>query len=96
VHPIVVDCLRTFRDEIRITPPPGYRPVAAPEPGSFRGRYFSFDVVGAVEGDTLVASRTFQNRKLVVPASAYAAARDELGRLQEMEGEMAVRFRRAP
>jgi len=96
VHPIVVDCLRSYKDVIRITPPPGYRPAAPPEPGSFNGRYFTFDLSGAVEGDALIAERTVSNRALVVPARAYDSAREELTRLQAMEGETPIRFRRAP
>jgi hypothetical protein len=88
VHPVVLDCLRTYRDRLRITPPPGYRASGPVEPASFNGRYFAFTLGGSVEGEELVLERSFENRALVVPArgwtprpSSPACARPAVARL---------------
>src|SRR5204863_5682830 len=96
VHPVVLDCLRTYRDRLRIAPPPGYHPDGAIAPASFNGRYFAFTLDGRADADALVLERSVSNRALLVPARAYADARGELTRMREAGGAAALRFRKAP
>ncbi len=96
VHPVVIDGLRTYRDRLRITPPPGYRADAAPEAASFNGRYFAFTLEGGSDGDAMVLDRTVSNRVLIVPSNAYLEAQGELKRVREAGGATAIRFRHGP
>lgn len=96
VHPVVLDCLRTYHDRLRISPPPGYRADAAPEAASFNGRYFAFTLAGGSDGEALVLERTVANRVLLVPSASYHEAQGELKRVREAGGAAAIRFRRTP
>jgi transglutaminase-like putative cysteine protease len=96
VHPVVLDCLRTYRDRLRIAPPPGFKPDVRVEPASFNGRYFRFVLDGHSDGDTLVFERSVANRALVVPARSYPDALAELERVRAAGDAAPIRFRRAP
>jgi hypothetical protein len=96
VHPVVLDCLRTYRDRLRIAPPKGFRPEGTIAPASFNGRYFSFTLDARAEGEALVLERSVSNRALLVPARFYADAQGELARVREAGGAAALRFRKAP
>jgi hypothetical protein len=96
VHPVVLDCLRTYTDRLRIHPPPGYRASAAVEPASFNGRYFAFTLSGELDGEALVVERSFENRALVVPARGYPDAQAELARVREAGGGATLKFSAVP
>ena len=96
VHPVMLDCLRSWRDRVRIAPPAGYRVDAAIEPASFNGRYFAFTLAGRPDGEALVVEREVASRSLVVPARAYADARGELARIREAGALARVGFRQSP
>jgi transglutaminase-like putative cysteine protease len=96
IHPVVLDCLRTYRDRLRIAPPPGFRPEAVAEPSSFNGRYFAFTLDARADGDAVVLDRSVSNRALAVPARAYADAQGELTRLRAAAGAATLRFRKTP
>lgn len=95
VHPVMLDCLRSWRDRVRIVPPPGYRVDALVEPASFNGRYFAFTLEGGPDGDALVVEREVASRSLVVPARGYEDARKELARIREAGAAARVGFRQA-
>jgi len=92
VHPVELDCLRSWNDRVRIVPPSGYTAKALIEPASFNGRYFAFTLEGREDKGALVVERSVASRALIVPARGYAAAQGELARIREATASARMQF----